>query len=44
MSTQAAVAYGKNFHLYRQVIDDNFIYLELVSNFPGQMSHLHPQL
>lgn len=29
MSTKATVAYGKNFHFYREVLDDNFIYLEL---------------
>jgi len=29
MSTKATVAHGKNFHLYHEVLDDNFIYLEL---------------
>ncbi len=29
MSTKATVAYGANFHLYQEVIDDNFIYLEM---------------
>jgi hypothetical protein len=29
MSTKASVAYGPNFHLYREVLDDDFIYLEL---------------
>ena len=29
MSTKATVAYGSNFHLYKEVLDENFIYLEL---------------
>ena len=29
MSTKITVAYGTNFHLYREVLDDSFIYLEL---------------
>ena len=29
MSTKATVAYGSNFHLYQEVLDENFIYLEL---------------
>ncbi|MEA5536861.1 hypothetical protein [Crocosphaera sp. XPORK-15E] len=29
MSTKATVAYGPNFHLYKEVFDENFIYLEL---------------
>ncbi|MDJ0570776.1 MAG: hypothetical protein QNJ53_17270 [Pleurocapsa sp. MO_192.B19] len=29
MSTKATVAYGKNFHLYKEIFDENFIYLEL---------------
>lgn len=29
MSTKATVAYGSNFHLYKEVLDDDFIYLRL---------------
>ena len=29
MSTKATVAYGSNFHLYKEVMDDDFIYLQL---------------
>ncbi len=29
MSTKATVAYSPNFHLYKEVFDENFIYLEL---------------
>ena len=29
MSTKATVAYGTNFHLYKEALDENFIYLEL---------------
>ena len=29
MSTKATVAYGSNFHLYKEALDENFIYLEL---------------
>jgi hypothetical protein len=29
MSTKATVAKGSNFHLYHEVLDENFIYLEL---------------
>ncbi len=29
MSTKATVAYGPNFHLYKEVLSENFIYLEL---------------
>ncbi len=29
MSTKVTVAYGKNFHLYKEIFDENFIYLEL---------------
>lgn len=29
MSTKSTVAYGPNFHLYREALDENFIYLEL---------------
>ncbi|MFP4338545.1 MAG: hypothetical protein ACLFQP_11500 [Halothece sp.] len=29
MSTKATVAYGPNFHLYKEVCDENFIYLSL---------------
>src|SRR5438874_9471962 len=29
MSTKATIAYGKNFHFYHEVFDDNFVYLEL---------------
>lgn len=29
MSTKVTVAYGTNFHFYKEVLDENFIYLEL---------------
>ena len=29
MSTKATVAYGKNFHLYKECLDEDFIYLEI---------------
>jgi hypothetical protein len=29
MSTKVTVAYGENFHLYQEVFDEDFIYLEL---------------
>lgn len=29
MSTKSTVAYGKNFHLYKEALDEDFIYLEL---------------
>ena len=29
MSTKATVAYGKNFHLYKEVFDEDSIYLEI---------------
>ena len=29
MSTKLTVAYGKNFHLYKEILDENFIYLEI---------------
>ena len=29
MSTKVTVAYGKNFHLYKEILDENFIYLEI---------------
>ena len=29
MSTKSSIAYGVNFHLYREVFDDDFVYLEL---------------
>ena len=29
MSTKSTIAYGKNFHFYHEVLDDNFVYLEL---------------
>ena len=29
MSTKSTTTYGKNFHLYREALDDDFIYLEL---------------
>ncbi|MGK7947969.1 MAG: hypothetical protein AB4368_03965 [Xenococcaceae cyanobacterium] len=29
MSTKVTVAYGKNFHLYKEIFDENFIYLEV---------------
>jgi hypothetical protein len=29
MSTKSTVAYGPNFHLYREALDDHYIYLEL---------------
>lgn len=29
MSTKSTVAYGKNFHLYKEVLDEDFIYLEI---------------
>lgn len=29
MSTKTTVAYGSNFHLYKEALDENFIYLEL---------------
>lgn len=29
MSTKETVAYGTNFHLYKEVLDESFIYLEL---------------
>lgn len=29
MSTKVTVAYGKNFHLYKEVFDEDFIYLEM---------------
>jgi hypothetical protein len=29
MSTKATVAYGSNFHLYKEALDEDFIYLEL---------------
>ena len=29
MSTKETVAYGKNFHLYKEVLDKDFIYLEI---------------
>ncbi len=27
MSTKATIAYGNNFHLYKEVLDEDFIYL-----------------
>ncbi len=29
MSTKVTVAYGENFHLYKEILDENFIYLEI---------------
>jgi hypothetical protein len=29
MSTKATVAYGSNFHFYKEALEENFIYLEL---------------
>ena len=29
MSTKVTVAYGENFHLYKEVFDEDFIYLEI---------------
>ena len=29
MSTKVTVAYGKNFHLYKEVLNEDFIYLEI---------------
>ena len=29
MSTKCTIAYGKNFHFYHEVLDDNFVYLRL---------------
>src|SRR5262245_3036207 len=29
MSTKSTVVYGPNFHLYREALDDHYIYLEL---------------
>ncbi len=29
MSTKSTTTYGENFHLYREALDDDFIYLEL---------------
>jgi hypothetical protein len=29
MSTKATIAYGKNFHFYHEVLDDQYVYLEL---------------
>ena len=29
MSTKVTVAYGENFHLYKEILDENFIYLEV---------------
>ena len=29
MSTKATIAYGNNFHLYKEVFDEDFIYLEM---------------
>ena len=29
MSTKATLAYGKNFHFYHEVMDDDHVYLEL---------------
>ena len=29
MSIKVTVAYGKNFHLYKEVLDEDFIYLEI---------------
>ncbi|MGK7899322.1 MAG: hypothetical protein AB4372_38325 [Xenococcus sp. (in: cyanobacteria)] len=29
MSTKVTVASGKNFHLYKEILDENFIYLEI---------------
>jgi hypothetical protein len=29
MSTKSTVVHGQNFHLYREVLDEDFIYLEL---------------
>ena len=29
MSTKATIAYGNNFHLYKEVLDEDFIYLEI---------------
>ncbi len=29
MSTKCTIAYGKNFHFYHEVLDDNFVYLQL---------------
>lgn len=29
MSTKCTVAYGSNFHLYKEILDENFIYLQL---------------
>jgi hypothetical protein len=29
MSTKSTIAYGRNFHLYREALDEDYIYLEL---------------
>lgn len=29
MSTRSSIAYGKNFHLYHEVLDENYVYLEI---------------
>ena len=29
MSTKSSIAYGSNFHLYQEALDDSYIYLEL---------------
>ena len=29
MSTKATIAYGPNFHLYHEVLDEDYVYLEL---------------
>jgi hypothetical protein len=29
MSTKATIAYGQTFHFYHEVLDDNYVYLEL---------------
>lgn len=29
MSTKATIAYGPNFHFYHEVLDDDYVYLEL---------------
>jgi hypothetical protein len=29
MSTKSTIAYGRNFHLYHEALDEDYVYLEL---------------
>jgi hypothetical protein len=41
MSTKATIAYGSNFHLYHEVLDENYVYLELEGvQFEASYNHV----